>query len=217
VKCAPVLFIALAALAVGSLAPAAAKGGKPPQDIYYLMDLLKSKDVQERRSTAQSLGAMGFDVATPALVAALDDDDAKVRLYAAEALGKIGDKRAVDPLLAKLPAEEAGVKRFVLGALGKLKDPRALAPMVAELQTANDGDVRASAAYGLGELGDAGAVEPLVAALGDDYKWVRYEACGALGRLKATPARDALAAAAKGDADEQVRAAAAKALAKLDE
>lgn len=190
---------------------------KPPEDIYYLIDLLKSKDVTERRNVAVTLGVMGFDVATPALIDALDDDDMKVRLYAAEALGKIGDKRAVEPLLARLPLEVPAVKRFILGALGKLKDPRALPAMVAELQTSADGDVRASAAFGLGELGDPGAVEPLVGALTDDYKWVRYEAAGALAKLKAEAARDALAGVAASDADQFVREAAAKALAKLDE
>jgi HEAT repeat protein len=191
---------------------AAGKDKKPPQDIYYLIDLLESKDVTERRDTARTLGVMGFDAATPGLIEALDDDDAKVQLLAAEALGKIGDKRAVEPLLAKLPYAESGVKRYILGALGKLGDARALEPMLESLANDPEPDVRASAAYGLGELGDAGGVDPLAAALNDDYKWVRYEVCGALGKLKASAARGALERVAEGDADEQVRSAAKKAL-----
>jgi len=193
-------------------APATAKGGTPPQDIGYLIDLLKSKDIQERRDAAQTLGAMGFDVATPGLCDALGDDDTRVQLLAAEALGKIGDKRAVDPLLAYLPAAEPSVRRFILGALGKIGDPRALETLTQYLGADADGDVRASAAYGLGELGDAAATEALVAALSDDYKWVRYETAGALSRMGAVGTIPALEAVAANDKDAQVRAAAAKAV-----
>ncbi|MGD8719827.1 MAG: HEAT repeat domain-containing protein [Candidatus Zixiibacteriota bacterium] len=206
------ITLVLGLLSAAAVATAAAEERKPPQDIDYLIDLLKSKDVTERRDTARTLGVMGFDVATPGLIEALDDDDAKVQLLAAEALGKIGDKRAVDPLIAKLPYAESGVKRFILGALGQLGDAQALEPMLDSLANDSEPDVRASAAYGLGELGDAGAVDPLVAALGDDYKWVRYEACGALRKLKAAGARSALERVAEGDPDKQVRSAAKKAL-----
>lgn len=200
------------ALAAALVLPAVADEKKPPQDIYFLIDMLKSADVTERRDTARTLGVMGFDVATPGLIDALDDSDAKVQLLAAEALGNIGDKRAISPLIDKLPYAEPGVKRFILGALGKIGDSRALEPMVQALGKEAEGDVRASAAYGLGELGDAAAIDPLVAALADDYKWVRFETCGALRKLKARSARSALERVAAGDEDEQVRKAAAKAL-----
>ncbi len=193
----------------------AAEKKEPPQDMYYLIELLESPDVHERRSTAQTLGVMGFDVATPALIKSLDDSDAKVQRFAAEALGRIGDKRAVEPLIEKLPYAEANVRRFILGALGKIGDERALAPIMAVLADESEGDVRASAAYGLGELGNAAATDALIAALGDDYKWVRHEACGALRKLKAYSARAALSRVAASDEDEQVRKAAAKALAEI--
>ena len=206
----------LPAFLLALVLPAFAAEKKPPDDIYYLIDLLKSNDVTERRDTARTLGVMGFDVATPALIEALDDSDGKVQLLAAEALGNIGDKRAVAPLIEKLPYAEPGVKRFILGSLGKIGDTSALEPMVRALSNEPEGDVRASAAYGLGELGDAGAVEPLTAALGDDYNWVRFETCGALRKLKARSARSALERVAANDEDEQVRKAATKALEAMD-
>lgn len=210
------ILIATCALAVSAAAALGAQKGPPPQDMPYLIDMLKSEDVQERRSTAQTLGTMGYDIATPALCEALNDRDVKVQMYAAEALGKIGDKKAVDALIAKLPGSELIVKRFVLGALGKIKDTRALEPLTKALGEEIDGDVRASAAYGLGELGDPAATEALVVALSDDYKWVRYETCGALARVGAVGALAALRAVAANDKDEQVRAAAAKAVATLE-
>jgi HEAT repeat protein len=205
-------FLPCAAAALALAFPAvAAEEKKPPEDMYYLIDMLKSPDVQERRETACALGIMGFDVATPGLIEALGDGDAKVQLLAAEALGRIGDKRAVSPLIEKLPAAEAGVRRFILGALGKIGDTRALEPMARALKEEPEADVRASAAYGLGELGDAAATDALVAALNDDYNWVRFEACGALRKMKAHSAR-ALERVAAADDDEQVRKAAEKAL-----
>ncbi|UCH79307.1 MAG: HEAT repeat domain-containing protein [Candidatus Coatesbacteria bacterium] len=210
--------LAIAAMFFASAIAIAAEAEerKPPQDIYYLLDLLKSQDVTERRDTARTLGVMGFDVATPALVDALDDSDPKVQLLAAEALGKIGDPRAVDPLLAKLPYAETGVKRFILGALGKIGDNRALEALVAALRDEPVAEVRASAAYGLGELGEAGATEPLLAALDDENEWVRLEACGALRKLKATAAVAKLRRLAESDENEQVRRGAKKALEEIE-
>jgi HEAT repeat protein len=208
----PTAAAVLAALSVGLVGAAGAARDEPPQDIQYLIDMLKSADVTERRDTARTLGVMGFDIATPGLIGALDDDDAKVRLLAAEALGKIGDKRAVEPLLTKLPYEEDGVKRYILGALGKIRDVRALEALTKALETEKVAEVRASAAYGLGELGDAGATDALVRALGDEDPWVRLEACGALRKLKASAAVLALRRVAEADENEQVRKAAAKAL-----
>jgi len=204
--------VVVAVLAWGATAGAARAEKEPPQDIQYLIDMLQSPDVSERRDVARTLGVMGFDVATPGLIAALDDDDAKVRLLAAEALGKIGDKRAVEPLLEKLPYEEDGVKRYIFGALGKIGDSRALEPLVNALEGEAVPEVRASAAYGLGELRDAGATDALVRALGDENEWVRLEACGALRKLKASAAVGALTRVAEKDENEQVRKAAAKAL-----
>jgi hypothetical protein len=202
----------VAALTCAAMPGAARAEKEPPQDIQYLIDMLKSPDVSERRDVARTLGVMGFDVATPGLIGALDDDDAKVRLLAAEALGKIGDKRAVEPLLEKLPYEEDGIKRYIFGALGKIGDARALEPLVNALEREAVPEVRASAAYGLGELRDAGATDALVRALGDENEWVRLESCGALRKLKASAAAGALRRVAEKDEKEQVRKAAAKAL-----
>jgi len=209
---APLRVWGWAAVSICLVGVASAARDKPPEDIQYLIDMLKSPDVSERRDVARTLGVMGFDVATPGLIAALDDDDGKVRLLAAESLGKIGDKRAVEPLLEKLPYEEDGVQRYILGSLGKIGDARALEPMMGFLENDDVAEVRASAAYGLGELGDAAATDSLVRALGDDDQWVRLEACGALRKLKATSAASALRRVAESDENEQVRSAAKKAL-----
>lgn len=210
----PLVFLAFCFIALPLFSRA--KAEKPPDDFPYLLELLQSKDVTERRSTAQLLGTMGFKEATPALIEALNDDDPKVQLLAAEALGKLKDPRAVEPLIAKARTADDGVKRFIFGALGKIKDPLAFEVLTAAVAAEPNGDVRASAAYALGELGDPAATKVLTAALSDEYKWVRFEACGSLAKLRAFGARAALAELANGDPDAQVRGAAAKAVGVLD-
>lgn len=73
-------------------------------------------------------------------------------------------------------------------------------------------DARAIVCWGLGRLGDAGALDTLVAALGDPDPAVRWEAARALGELDDRRAVEPLAAALAGDAGAGVRATAAGAL-----
>ncbi|MEX0696387.1 MAG: HEAT repeat domain-containing protein [Dongiaceae bacterium] len=60
----------------------------------------------------------------------------------------------------------------------------------------------------LGRLGDRAAVEPMIARLSDGHGGVRREAAIGLGYLGDAAALPALLAAAEGDGDERVRAAA---------
>ncbi|MGD1992929.1 MAG: HEAT repeat domain-containing protein [Anaerolineae bacterium] len=77
-----------------------------------------------------------------------------------------------------------------------------------------DPSVRRSAAEALGEIGDAGAVEALSAALQDEDKGVRGRSAYALGRIGDHRALEPLQAALKDD-DASVRTLARNSLAKL--
>ena len=68
--------------------------------------------------------------------------------------------------------------------------------------------MRVSAAGALGQLGDARAVEPLIAALADRDSAVRVSAAGALGQLGNAQAVEPLIAALA-DRDSDVRVSAA--------
>jgi HEAT repeat protein len=85
-------------------------------------------------------------------------------------------------------------------------------PLSATLK--DDRYVRAAAAYALGQIGDPRAVEPLIAALGDESSDVRQDAAYALGEIKDPRAVEPLIAALK-DWHSNVRKAAAKALVKI--
>jgi hypothetical protein len=75
--------------------------------------------------------------------------------------------------------------------------------------------VRVQAALLLGKLGDRGAAEALIRALGDDHKMVRGTAAQSLGRLGAPEAVPALRALIARERDGFVRGQAEKALAAL--
>lgn len=95
-----------------------------------------------------------------------------------------------------------------------LKLRRDVDGLVRALGPENDYDVREDAADALGEIGDARAVEPLIAALGDPDDDVREAAAEALGNIGDPRAADPLRAALN-DPVGGVRTEAEKALGRL--
>ncbi len=75
--------------------------------------------------------------------------------------------------------------------------------------------IRGMAASHLGVIGDEAAVVHLLAALEDDHAYVRSSAALALGRLRATTAKDKLAYISKEDWDQTVRSRAREALERI--
>ena len=106
-----------------------------------------------------------------------------VRTAAAVALARIGDARAVEPLITTLSDPTGGVCTAAVEALVEIGVP-AVEPLVAALIGPNPGwSVRKAAVETLGKIGDARAVEPLVAALGDQDEFVRRDASEALAAV----------------------------------
>jgi HEAT repeat protein len=98
----------------------------------------------------------------------------------------------------------------------KLQEKGNLAGLIKALGYQKDGSVREKAAKALGESGDAGAVDPLGAALQDGDKAVRRAAAEALGQSGDARAVDPLIAALK-DSAVDVQQTAAGALAQIAE
>ena len=167
---------------------------------------LRSGTDLERTRAASALGfaaardgAVAAAVAEP-LCAALRDAFEPVRLNALYALGAAG--AAAIPHL--LPLLQEGADYFdhnqvlninhVANALAAIGAP-AVAPLVDALADTHE-HVRASAAYGLGEMGAAaaGAVQALTRVVRDDTAAVRFHAISALGMIAepAAPIIDAL-------------------------
>ena len=76
-----------------------------------------------------------------------------------------------------------------------MRQDKAIALLGATLPPADEGDLRSLAAKALGQIGDAHAVEPLVAALQDKDSDVRLKAAEALGRIGDAHAVEPLSAA----------------------
>ena len=161
-------------------------------DVASAIEVLETGDTAARMAAANTLGFMreAAAEAVPALVNALEDSYEPVRRNAIYALGAIGAS-AVEPLGNALDAEKEAFEMepilhicdaaHGLAAIGAPAVPALIAALKDERE-----NVRASAAYALGEMGPtaAEAVDGLVALLTDASEEVRQHATSALGMLK---------------------------------
>jgi HEAT repeat protein/lysophospholipase L1-like esterase len=182
-------------------------------------------DPELRWRVADALGQIGeaAKAAVPSLVSCLDDSNSSVRWRVAQALERIGlgAREAVPALVRHATDPDMKVRLGALRALEKAGPDVSLAVDVYRRALRDDNwTVRTQAANALGRLGPAAlaAARDLLPLLRDDGPGVRAKAIRALGRLGPLPpeATQALLVIAAGDADEAVRAAAQKALAKVE-
>ena len=125
-------------------------------------------DERVRQYLALSLGHLGDDAATPALVKALGDGDPTTRLYAGWALGNIGDRRAVPGLLERVGDDDAGVRKIAIYALGVIGDDSAIPRLQIALSDPVR-DVSWNAAVALAQLNDASGETQLLQMLDDEF------------------------------------------------
>ena len=95
--------------------------------IQYLIKLTQSKNGNERRLAASSLGKLSkinpnINEAVPSLIKLLEDDKPQVRQYAINALSKMGDSRAIAPIKKLLYDDKYYVINSAKSALSKLKN-----------------------------------------------------------------------------------------------
>ncbi len=178
-----------------------------PRAIEPLAAALKEKG-QVGEAAARALGRIGSPPAVDALLAGLDDGQAdRTQLAIIEALRESGGRRAVKPLIAALKDGERAVRKAaaeVLEALGwepaaetdtagvvaywLIKDKPdkcvelgegGIEPLIAALAVA-DIVIMRPAAEALGKIGDARAIEPLIAGLKSSSWHARQAAARAL-------------------------------------
>ena len=160
--------------------------------------------------------AQGRDVAVPALLSVVRDENATVRLAAVQALGQQGDPRAIDALGEALRTDtDARVREAAASALGEIDSPRAVPALVAALGSERVTAVRAKIAWALGEIDDTRAVDALTSALRDQAVEVRRQATWALGELESAEAVPALITVLR-DSDLETRKQAAWALGEIE-
>ena len=137
-----------------------------------LVKQLSTGDESQRRIAIDRLAALGPDAASAVdeLTKLLGDDSASIRAHAARALGKIGDaaKPAAGALAKAMTDADKDVRLNAVNALASIKPgkDKVVELMLAAMEN-EDYDVVLRATDALGSLG-AGAVEPMIVALGNE-------------------------------------------------
>jgi len=120
------------------------------------------------------------------LLRALRAQDIGVSEAAATALEEMEDDNT-EYFLAQLQTKNTRLKAGIIGIFSKTHNRQAVVPLIGMLSDPA-GEIRWEAAIALGEIGDSWATGPLVTALGDHDKYVRFGAARALARLGWEPA-----------------------------
>lgn len=162
-----------------------------------LTNLMTHSDEKVRREAIDAIDYYGYQskkggFAVPALVQALTDDSSMVRFNAAMALCVICERPelAVPELKKTLKDQDKGVRLYAVRALGRYEQKSPIPDFVSEIIPMLDdreSDVRAAAAYDLGNVGSAAksALPALKRALNDEAKYsgVREAAANAIKKI----------------------------------
>jgi HEAT repeat protein len=152
-----------------------------------LLLALKSSDWIVRMHAAQALGRVKSADTVEVLIPLLQDKVKAVREEAATALAAVGDA-AIPCLVRALQHEDWLVRLHAVESLGKARSPHAVEPLLSVLFNDRDSAVREDAVRALGEIGDAGAVDHLCAALREPgLRTLAVEALGHIGNPSAVP------------------------------
>ena len=192
------LVVALALLTVAAtLAPA-------QSSVEELAARLESSDARTRRDAARALGEDGSIEAVAALTPAARDADRDVRRAALEALAAVRRPDAVAGLIVLLEDEVPAHRR---GAIGGLVDIHRREPPAGRTERAVDWLLRREQEFALDPLRpvEGRVAVALAARLDDEDTENRRLAAEALGVLRAATGAAALARAAAGDPDDDVR------------
>src|SRR5260370_9059771 len=183
----------------------------------YIHRLRKAPKWSERAHAAEVLGLAGAPAAVPALVDALrdrDEDEASVEVVAAGALAKLPDPRAIGLFVKELDID-ARSSRNVAKALVEFAG-LAVPALLGRLADPSHPPARVWAARILGQIGDARAVDDLIARLDERDDRLRMAAAEALGAIGDPRALQSIVRATLRDPAPQVRAHAAGAVARIE-
>jgi len=193
-----------AALALGELPDARA--------VEPLIKALGDGDESVSRNAAEALGKLGDHRAVNHLIKAIGKHYGRLRETIAVALKKLGepkwneliegnvwdycrlvstmDSRVIEPLLEAfeyLNDKDQNIRRALVAGLVKMNDPRVFSLLINSIKDGSWCD-RKTAASGLGDSGNLNSAEPLIKALGDGDKDVRWAAaCALITLAKANP------------------------------
>jgi len=123
------------------------------------------------------------------LIRLLDHRNVDIQWQSADALGSLGTI-AILPLITALNHRKTAVRLGAIEALGTIRDQRSGKSLIYLLEQDENVEVRWVAALALGNLGSPEAINPLVRALKDPDRYIRYGAAQALQSLAWVPQTD---------------------------
>lgn len=183
-----------------------------------LIKALRDPDGRVRGTAAGALASIGVPGAVPELVLALRDEKWTVREAAARALAQLKDPAAVHGLIEALRDHDERVRGTAGAALAAIGAPAV--PALTQALYDEDTEVRLAAAGALGVAArrtpEVSIPEALLGALDDPDFTVRSVVVWALGEVGDDALVPALAGVLWHDTHGSVRAAAFKALTRLD-
>ena len=155
----------------------------PEEAIEPMLDRAERRD----RPAIEVLGKIGDDAALETLLEYVDvDSDPQLQKVTLRALGEIGSEEATQAVADQLESENPRIRSRAARSLGLIGDPRAIEPLADVLENGEAGQVRASAAWALLQIGTRDALDVLVGYTDDREYLVEAEARKADEALSAT-------------------------------
>ncbi|MGK7911308.1 MAG: HEAT repeat domain-containing protein [Synechococcus sp.] len=180
----------------------------PPVTIEELNQLASSENWGDRIKAINQARELSGDNALPLLSSLATDSNTRVRYAAISQIGtlELSDReKPISLLKDRLETDpEVDVRAAAAAALGDLKQPGTLQNLLAALQREDEWLMVLSIIAALGELGDLGAMDAILAAATDDNVLIRATAASALGDLGDERGLEALQTLAT-DSDWQTR------------
>jgi len=142
-------------------------------------------DAETRDTAIEALGNIASYDATDLLLEALQDKDKRSSNLAFEALVEREDERIAPALITMLTEGRAQTKKQAARLLGYRKETLALRALSELCETAKARELRMTAVFALGKIGDTGAIPALLDRLfdPDEHIMVSTAACMSLGKV----------------------------------
>ncbi len=147
--------------------------------VHQLLPFLKDRDIDVCVDTATTLGKLGGEGVTDALIESLEKDpDGEVKRAVAEALGELGDSQAIPGLIRVMEERDEGIEIIEDGwdlwwdvqlaavkSLGKLKAANAVPNLLQLLDSEEGEDIEADILRALAEIDSKESIDALEQAL----------------------------------------------------
>jgi HEAT repeat protein len=141
-----------------------------PDVLRDRLPTLCASDPLKRAQMIAELQSMSLSRLLPTLQQLLSDADCDMRCYAALAVFHVAPQEGLSLLLSLLDDAEVVVRWHTCGLLHDIADKRAVEPLIHIMKTDPDPQVRNTAAYALGGVGDPWAIPALIETLDKDHE-----------------------------------------------